>query len=101
MMDNVLPIGSVVRLRNGEQKIMIICRLPLFNNEGTIGYFDYSACLYPTGQTDQQVFFFNKEDIEEVFFEGYRDEDEEKFCQLYEEVVKNVKYPRLQLQFEE
>lgn len=33
-----------------------------------------------------------------IFDDG---EDEEKFCQLYEEVVKNVKYTRLQLQFEE
>ena len=35
---NVLPIGSVIRLKDGEQKIMIISRAPLYNNEGTIGY---------------------------------------------------------------
>lgn len=66
-----------------------------------LGYFDYSACLDPTGQTNQQVFFFNEEDIEEILFEGYRDEDEEKFCQIYEEATKNIKYPKLQLQFQE
>ena len=78
-MKNLLPLGSVVRLNKGELKIMIISRLPLYNNEGTIGYFDYAACVYPTGQADQQVHFFNEEDIAEVFFEGYRDELEEKF----------------------
>ena len=78
-MKNLLPLGSVVRLNKGELKIMIIRRLPLYNNEGTIGYFDYAACVYPTGQADQQVHFFNEEDIAEVFFEGYRDELEEKF----------------------
>ena len=65
-MKNLLPLGSVVRLNKGELKIMIISRLPLYNNEGTIGYFDYAACVYPTGQADQQVHFFNEEDIEEV-----------------------------------
>ena len=49
-MKNLLPLGSVVRLNKGELKIMIISRLPLYNNEGTIGYFDYAACVYPTGQ---------------------------------------------------
>ena len=47
-MKNLLPLGSVVRLNKGELKIMIISRLPLYNNEGTIGYFDYAACVYPT-----------------------------------------------------
>lgn len=54
-MKKLLPLGSVVKLKNGEQKIMIISRLPLYNNEGTIGYFDYGACLYPNGQVDQQM----------------------------------------------
>ena len=31
---NVLPLGSVIRLKDGEQKIMIISRVPLYNNEG-------------------------------------------------------------------
>ena len=62
-MKNLLPLGSVVRLNKGELKIMIISRLPLYNNEGTIGYFDYAACVYPTGQADQQLHFFNEEDI--------------------------------------
>lgn len=100
-MEKILPIGTVVRLKHGEQKIMITCRAPLYNNNGTIGYFDYSACLYPTGQADQQSFFFNEEDIEEIFFEGYRDEDEEKFCELYENAISQIQYPKLHLQFEE
>ena len=66
-MEKILPIGSVVRLKNGTQKIMIINRGALFNHEGTIGYFDYSACIYPLGQTEQTVHFFNEEDIEEIF----------------------------------
>ncbi len=80
---------------------MIISRAPLYNNLGTIGYFDYSAYLYPTGQADEQAYFFNQEDIEEVYFEGYRDEEEERFCEIYTNAIKRIPYPHLQLKHEE
>lgn len=96
----MLPIGSIVELKNGSQKIMIINRGALFNNEGIIGYFDYSACLYPFGQTDQTVLFFNEEDIETVVFEGYKDIEEVAFCEQYEKRIKDVPYPQLHLKFE-
>ncbi|MBR1472534.1 MAG: DUF4176 domain-containing protein [Lachnospiraceae bacterium] len=97
-MERVLPLGSVVTLKSGNKKLMIVSRAPLYNNRGTIGYFDYSAYLYPTGQADEQAFFFNEEDIEEVHFEGYRDEDEERFCEIYNEMIAKCKYPHLRLE---
>lgn len=100
-MKKILPIGSIVKLKKGEEKLMIICRVPLYNNEGTIGYLDYSGCLYPTGQTDQTTYFFNEEDIESVIFEGYRDEAEEEFCRIYEANIESVPYPKLHLKFED
>ena len=100
-MENILPIGSIVRLNNGQQKLMITSRGALYNNEGTIGYFDYSGCIYPMGQTNQQVFFFNQENISEVLFKGYSDEDEVQYCQIYKEQIRRTNYPRLQLQLNE
>ncbi len=60
-----------------------------------------AACVYPIGQADQQVHFFNEEDIAEVFFEGYRDELEEKFCEKYQEMVDKIPYPRLHIVYDE
>jgi hypothetical protein len=80
---------------------MIVCRLPLYNNNGTIGYFDYSACLYPMGQTDQQMYFFNEEDIEQTYFTGYVDADEEQYIKLVNDVSPNIQYPKLHLKNEE
>ena len=77
---------------------MITARGSLYNNEGTIGYFEYSGCIYPFGQTNTQAFFFNEENIKEVIFEGYRDEDEEKYCKMYEEQIQKASYPRLTFQ---
>ena len=66
-MKNLLPLGSVVRLNKGELKIMIISRLPLYNNEGTIGYFDYAACVYPTGQAISRYIFLMKKILQKYF----------------------------------
>ncbi|MEN1967638.1 DUF4176 domain-containing protein [Lentibacillus sp. N15] len=93
----ILPIGSVVRLKNGEVKLMILNRAPLYNKDGVIGYFDYSACVYPAGKVEEQVYFFNDENIEEVYFEGYKDEQEELFQSQYEDKIKNVNYPKFSL----
>lgn len=48
----------------------LLNRAPLHNKDGVIGYFDYSACVYPTGLTDQQAYFFYHEDIDEVYVTG-------------------------------
>lgn len=90
----ILPIGSVVRLNEGSVKLMILNRAPLHNKDDVIGYFDYSACLYPGGQTDQQAYFFNEEDIDEVYHEGYVDKEEKEFQKEYQDKIKSVPYPK-------
>ena len=91
----ILPIGTIVKLKNGERKLMIINRTPLFDDKGTVGYFDYCACLYPEGQADQEMYFFNEDDIDEICFIGYVDENEEEFRKIYAEKIDNIGYPKL------
>ena len=98
--NSFLPLGSVVILKNGERKIMIVGRGALYNNEGTIGYFEYSGCLYPVGQTDQQTLFFNSEDIGQVIFKGYTDDEESDFVKVLEESIRSTNYPKLHLEFD-
>ena len=96
-MNEVLPIGSIVQLNNGEVKLMIINRYPLYNNHGVIGYFDYSGCVYPNGSLDNQAYFFNKENIAKVWFKVYIDESEELLQQKFKKEKDNINYPRLSL----
>lgn len=91
----ILPLGSVVKLKNGKINIMVISRTPLSSQNGTIGYFDYGACLYPRGMVTPEVVFFNQEDIEEILFVGYRDSLEDAFCEKYCQEIKTIKYPKL------
>ena len=94
----ILPLGTVVTLKNGDMKLIIVGRAQLFNNEGTIGYFDYSALGYPQGVvSDSEYAFFNDEDIKEIHFEGYRDDTEKIFASSYEERIKEVSYPKIHL----
>ena len=44
-----LPLGSVVILKGGVQKVVVIARGLLSVATGKEGYFDYGGCLYPQG----------------------------------------------------
>ncbi len=67
-MKQLLPIGSVVRLEEGTELIMIVGILQQ-DDEGN--RYDYIAVLFPEGYVDEETFFlFNHQDIAEVEFVG-------------------------------
>ena len=73
---NLLPIGSVVCLKNGEKPLMIFGILP----QNAVQRFDYLGVLYPEGYlSEDMVFMFNHEDIDEVKFIGYVDSAQQMF----------------------
>lgn len=81
----ILPIGTIVYLKEGTKKLMILNRASIIEKDGEQLLFDYSAAIYPVGLNPEEVLYFNKEDIDEVVFEGFNDEEETRFVQLYEE----------------
>lgn len=97
--DYILPLGSIIRLKKGDQDLMIVGRAQLYNNEGTIGYLDYAAVLHPAGiQSSTGFIFFNDEDIAEVIFEGLRNEPEKEFAASYEENVSKTNYQKIHIE---
>lgn len=77
--EKYLPIGTVVMLANGTKRLMItgFCIVP---NEGDNKMYDYCGCMYPEGiiSTDE-VALFNHDQIAQVYYVGYKDEEEEAF----------------------
>ena len=71
----MLPIGPIVCLKEGRSKIMILNRGPVIEDEKEPTLFDYSGCFYPQGLNPENVFYFNHENINEVVFEGYKDNE--------------------------
>lgn len=80
----LLPVGSVVYLIDGNQKLVIVNRGAIVEQEGQEVYFDYLGGIFPEGLNLEQVYYFNQEDIDEVVFEGYHDEEEERVSRLIE-----------------
>ncbi len=78
-MNNFLPIGSVVILKDGCKKIMIYGRLQyqLINSNKL---WDYVGCLYPEGYiSDDYNIFFNQDEIQKIIYLGYEDTEELDF----------------------
>lgn len=92
--EELLPLGSIVYLEEGTVKLMIVGRGVIYDDpEGTGQLFaDYMGGLYPAGLQTESTLFFQYENIDEVIFEGYRDEEEERFLKIYHEWEKSI-YP--------
>ena len=79
MIRDLLPIGSIVLLKNAKKNLMIYGIKQLDSQAPNVEY-DYIGVLYPEGNMGKEFqFLFNHEDINKVIFEGYRDEEREKF----------------------
>lgn len=72
-----LPLGSVVLLKGGMQKILIIARALIVRNGTEEYFFDYGGVTYPEGLVGDQMAYFNTDKINKVVYEGYSDIDNE------------------------
>ena len=60
-MKDLLPIGSVVTLKEGTKRLMIIGRLQ--QNVRTKKVYDYAGCLWPEGYMDKEhCYVFNHDE---------------------------------------
>lgn len=75
---DLLPIGSVVLLKEGQKKLMTYGVKQTDNSDGKT--YDYIGVVYPEGTMGEGTqFLFNHEDIEEVFHRGYDDAERTEF----------------------
>jgi len=80
----LLPIGSVVRLK-GAEKCLMIFGIRQTDNKAKREY-DYVAVMYPEGNLGENLrFMFDHNDIEEIVFKGYENEEFKGFLsKLYD-----------------
>lgn len=76
MYSGLLPIGSVVLLKNSTKRLMIIgvCQR---DTDGKA--WDYCGCYYPEGIRDKSFFAFDGTQIEKYSFIGYQDREQFAF----------------------
>lgn len=91
MFDGLLPIGTVVLLKNSKKRVMIIGVLQKQIREGEEVIWDYSACLYPEGYMGpDKTFLFNSSQIEKVFAVGYQDQEQFAFKEKIDQVREKL-----------
>ena len=86
--EELLPIGTIVLLEDGEKRLMITGIMQSDVSEKGQQY-DYLGILYPEGHIgDQFQYLFNHEDIKEIVFRGFEDAERveflEKLINMYE-----------------
>ncbi len=88
MFDELLPIGSVVLLKEGRKKLMIIGIKPVTDEEPEKVY-DYIGVLFPEGYLNNEYnFLFNHEDINDIVFWGYNNPERKTFIEYLDKVYK-------------
>lgn len=84
----LLPIGSVVLLKNGKKRVMIFGVKQTEQSSGK--EYDYISVLYPEGNMgDGGQFLFNHSDIDEVYFRGCEDEERDEFIDRLAKFYEN------------
>lgn len=86
---NILPLGSVITLKQGRKKLMIIGRIQEERSSGIL--YDYSAVLYPEGMLDaSELYMFQGEDIDRIYHVGLQEEEEFAFRGFMEQKLQEM-----------
>lgn len=96
----LLPVGSVVLLKEARKKLVIIGLMPVKHmGSGEDVAYDYVGVPYPEGYIGQEsAMLFMHESIEKVAFKGYSDDERmtlieaiQRLVDETDETVKNQK----------
>lgn len=86
-MNSFLPIGSVFKQKKKRAvPLMVIGYFPIDSN--TEELYDYLAVIYPQGLiSPTSVLLINQEEIGEILFEGYSDDESRELTRRFGEIA--------------
>lgn len=93
-MEKILPIGTVVLLKGATKKIMITgyrCK----GDEEDEKVFDYNGTIFPEGLMENVYCLFDNDEIEEVIYEGLKNEETENYIHKINDHITAGNYPVL------
>lgn len=99
MFNGVLPIGSVVLLKNSTKKVMIIgiCQFQTIPGQEKPKIWDYVGCPFPEGyQGPSEGYLFNGDQIENVYAVGYQDEEQMIMKTRYDQLLEELRKESMQ-----
>lgn len=90
MWKGILPIGSVVLLKDSTRRLVVIGQCVSKAEGGRI--YDYAGCLYPEGMSvPEKTYLFDGAYIERVYHIGYMDENSAEFLPKIESILEERK----------
>ena len=86
-MDKLLPIGTIVLLKGGTKRVLLVGYLPQEVNSPKV--YDYSGVPFPEGLIDsRKILLINHDQIEKVCHESIEDEEATEFINKVIELKK-------------
>lgn len=84
----LLPIGSVVLLKNGKKRVMIIG----VKQREKKAIYDYIGVVYPEGSLGvRSQVLFNHDNVDKIYFRGYEDSERDEFIQKLTEYYEKTR----------
>ena len=88
IINGLLPIGSVVLLKNSTKRVMIIGVCQKLNDV----IYDYAGCFYPEGfLSADKNFLFNKDQLDKLYFIGYQDDEQLAFKEKADALIEKIR----------
>lgn len=90
MIKDLLPIGSIVLLKDAEKRLMI-SGIKQCGKEDPEQEYDYLGVFYPEGNINEEYqFLFNHSDIDKIFFRGFDDIERQTFIDRLDEYYQEI-----------
>ena len=90
--DKYLPLGTVVLLKKGKHRAMIVGYCIKLAEENSTDIYDYMGCMFPEGIfTTEQSMGFNHSDIDKIYYMGYSDKESKDFIKKLQDFIKKNK----------
>lgn len=91
MFEKVLPIGTIVLLKDASKRLMIIGHCKYMGSD-TSKVYDYAGCSYPEGYiSPDTTALFDHEQIDVIFSLGFRNELQYEYQQKLEKVLEDMR----------
>lgn len=89
MIKDLLPVGSVVLLKGGIKKLVIMGIKQANAEEPDVEY-DYAGVMYPEGYLgNDTLYLFNHADINDIIFTGYTNPERDDFLAEVEKLYND------------
>jgi len=91
MINELLPIGSVVLIGNSKKKVMIVGVCQRGGSDPN-KIWDYTGVIFPEGYLDsEKMFLFDNKQISQVYFLGYQDDEQVEFKNKAEQAMQEIR----------